>query len=262
VKFQAFYDNGDNDASEWPSTSIDRNAKVEITYTSSTDDFELTYPTTSYPVTEVVFDKDDCIATANPDGDEGSLPEPVTLRLKFVFAPHKQSRAAPGGTNGGYEAGTWNFQFVCTDSTSSIVCNASDNGKGESSTPAWEFGYQKCTTLVGVASRTVIGSGSGGSITPNTWGYTPEFQLAWSSNGAYKISIEMKGKLTHVSQLPPGNTIDYSNTYVYEVTEYTEYGDAYQDVYKPNVFQVEEVYFQMLYGNYAIFSRYRIKVIK
>ncbi|MEM2899630.1 MAG: hypothetical protein QXT63_02455 [Thermoplasmata archaeon] len=46
----------------------------------------------------------------------------------------------------------------------------------------------------------------------------------------------MKGKLTHVSQSPPGNTIEYSNTYVYQGTDYTEYGGAYQDVYKPNVF--------------------------
>ncbi|MEM2899629.1 MAG: hypothetical protein QXT63_02450, partial [Thermoplasmata archaeon] len=160
VKFQAFYDNGANGASEWPSTSIDRNAKVEITYTRSTNVFELTYPTNAYPVTEVVFDKDDCIATVDPDGDEGSLPEPITLRLKFVFAPHKQTRASSGGTSSNYEAGTWNFQFVCTDSTSSKVCTASDNGRGESSSPAWEFGYQRCTTLVGVASRTVIGSGS------------------------------------------------------------------------------------------------------
>jgi|GEM_PF-3227248 len=233
VKFQAFYDNDESGASSWPSSN-DRNAKIEITYTHSNGLFELTYPLNTPPVTEVVFDKDDCIATVDPDGDEGSLPEPVTLRLKFVFAPHQQSRHARGGDTSGYDSGTWNFQFVCEDNSDEVTCTASNNGKGESSTPAWEFGYQRRTGLAGVAQRTVIGSGPGGSIGPGTEGQTEYFQLSWSSNGPYKISIEMKDKLTHTTI--PTNTIDYSNTFVFQGIDYTDYGDVYTDVYKPNEF--------------------------
>ncbi len=236
VKFRAFYDNGAAGESGWPA-STDRNAKVEITYTRSTDSFALTYPTSAIAVTEVAFNDADCSATADPDGDEGTLSQVVTLCLKFVFAPCQQSRAASGGSTGGYDSGTWNFEFQCTDSSLvPVTCTASNNGKGEASMPAWEFGYQKRTGLVGVDVRTATGTGAGGSITPGTEGITPLFQLAWSSNGPYRISIEMKGMLTHQTAIPPGNTIAYTNTYVYQGSEYTDYGGAYADAYLPNTF--------------------------
>jgi hypothetical protein len=148
----------------------DANARVEILCTRISKDnyqFSLVYPSAS----EVSFDAEECVA----------IEEGYKVRLKFVYAPLKQSRYSLGGIFGDGEscAGTWNFQFQCKKEGSlrTPVGGASGN-----SGDGWEFGLQRVTTMMGI-----MGTSVSGEIAPGEFGVTDNLTIVWSSNNDYKF---------------------------------------------------------------------------
>ncbi len=228
VKLQAWYDDPDGDGSEepYPSSGTDKNARVEIRYSHSSGQFEMLYPTSS----EVAFDAGDCIAENMGNG--------YSIRLKFVFAPHKQARASRSGDPSiGNSSCTWNFRFECKDTENPpnvCVSNvSSENG--------WEYGYAHVTSLAGVLDRYVS---SGAPVSPNCQASTLDYTLSWSSNNDYRFSVEMKTPLANGADV-----IAYSNVMAKEATSPTS-------GYAGNAFTSGDNPF--LLENYASFdSQYR-----
>ncbi|MEM2899185.1 MAG: kelch repeat-containing protein [Thermoplasmata archaeon] len=204
VRFQAWYDdlNGDGveDTYSYSCGLYDANARVEILCTRISKDnyqFILVYPSDS----EVSFDAEECQA----------IEDGYKVRLKFVYAPSKQSRYSYGGRfrDGESCAGTWNFQFQCKKEGSlrTPVGGASGN-----SGDGWEFGLQRVTTLVGVVESSVSGE-----IAPGEYGITNNITIVWSSNNGYKFSVEMKTPLKNGDE-----EIDCDYVMVHEAYNSTE----------------------------------------
>ncbi len=226
VKFQAWYDDPDCDGAEdeWQEVCAndDKNARVEIIAARSGGDgagsytFAMAYPTKE----EVNFNSTYC--TAYEYG--------LTVMLKFVYAPMKQSRYAFGGTyqDGSSTVSTWNFQITVVDDTGerSPVGGAYGNeGDG------WEFGLQRVTSLVGIMNRTING---GNIVDPLDYAATENFTLAWSSNNDYKFSVEMKSPLAKGA-----DTIGYTNIMVHKAFNCT-YGYPGNDFTADNGLHIDD----------------------